>query len=250
MRLPVLDAVIRHRLLLNLRADPSAAAALLPSGLEPQLVDGSAVVGVCIVGLDALRPPHLPRWVGLSSDSAAHRIAVLDHGRPAVFVARRDTSSWLATAAGGRAYPGVHRHADVHVHAESGTWEVSLRGAVELEAVASAVDAPTGSLFASVADAATFFGEGSTGLSPARRGGLEAIELEAPAFRLEPLRIEDLRSSWFDEHFPPGTLEVDAGFVLRDVPVRWRARSAPQAVSRRDRRRLAMRAPRSPSPTR
>ena len=46
----------QRRLLINYRRDPAVAETLLPSGLRPQLVDGSAVARICLLRLGAMRP--------------------------------------------------------------------------------------------------------------------------------------------------------------------------------------------------
>ena len=76
--------VIERRLLINYRLDPGVARSVLPSGLRPQLVDGSAVAGVSMIRLRALRPTWAPSGLGLRMENAAHRIAVewdAAHGR-------------------------------------------------------------------------------------------------------------------------------------------------------------------------
>ena len=51
-----LEGVIRRRILLNFRADPSVVAPLLPAPLEVLTYDGFAIVGVCLIGMARLRP--------------------------------------------------------------------------------------------------------------------------------------------------------------------------------------------------
>src|SRR5450631_100992 len=76
MRLPALEGVIDRRLLVNYRVDPEIAARWLPAPFRPQLVNGFAVAGICLIRLVKLRPVGAPRWAGLTSENAAHRIAV------------------------------------------------------------------------------------------------------------------------------------------------------------------------------
>ncbi len=58
--LPTLEGVIRRRILLNFRADPSAIAPLLPAPLEVLTYNGFAIVGVCLIGMERLRPKGIP----------------------------------------------------------------------------------------------------------------------------------------------------------------------------------------------
>ena len=115
MRIPTIRGVIDRRILVNFRADPSVLARLLPSPFRPKLVDGVGMAGVCLIHLKDIRPKFLPPLFGISSENAAHRIAVeweqSGEPREGVFIPRRDTSSRLNTLLGGRLFPGVHHHA-------------------------------------------------------------------------------------------------------------------------------------------
>ena len=102
MRVPILRGVIDRRMLLNFRVRPEAIARLLPVPFQPRLVQGYAMAGVCLIRLKQIRPRFLPAPLGISSENAAHRIAVeweqdgkLHQG---VYIPRRDTSSRFATA--------------------------------------------------------------------------------------------------------------------------------------------------------
>jgi len=76
MRPPSLSSVIERRLLVNYRVAPQVAGGLLPAPLRPQLVNGWAVAGICLIRLRWLRPSRVPGWAGLRTENAAHRIAV------------------------------------------------------------------------------------------------------------------------------------------------------------------------------
>jgi len=115
MRLPALEGVIDRRLLVNYRVDPEIAARWLPAPFRPQLVNGFVVAGICLIRLVQLRPVGAPRWAGLASENAAHRIAVewpTETGiRTGVFIPRRDSNAHANVAFGGRIYPGSHHRA-------------------------------------------------------------------------------------------------------------------------------------------
>ena len=76
MRPPELQGVIRRRILVNFRAEPEVVRRLLPAPFKPKQQAGHALVGVCLIRLEAIRPTGWPAWCGLSSENAAHRIAV------------------------------------------------------------------------------------------------------------------------------------------------------------------------------
>jgi hypothetical protein len=91
-----LDAVVERRLLVNHRTEPEVTGRLLPGNLRPQLHNGYAVAGICLIRLGQLRLKGLPA-VGLRSENAAHRIAVEwdtpDGVATGVHIPRRDTNS-------------------------------------------------------------------------------------------------------------------------------------------------------------
>ena len=126
-----MDGTIRHRLLVNYAADPEVVVPLLPPGLRPQLVRGHAVVGICVLRLSDLRPAGMPSWLGVTSDAAAHRIAVEWDGplgaEVGVYVLRRDAAQALPVLGGGRLFPGVHRRARFTVEEEPDRLHVDIR---------------------------------------------------------------------------------------------------------------------------
>src|SRR5437868_10649871 len=113
MRLPKIQGVIRRRILVNYRVDPDVIQRLLPERFKPKLHAGSAVAGICLIRLEQIRPRTMPAILGISSENAAHRIAVTwtdDSGavREGVFIPRRDTGSRLNHLLGGRLFPDEH----------------------------------------------------------------------------------------------------------------------------------------------
>src|SRR5437870_7556174 len=119
MRLPILDGVIRRRVLVNYRVDPDLLARQLPAPFRPKLHDSAAVAGICLIRLEQIHPAFVPLRVGFASENAAHRIAVVwrDEGGPheGVFIPRRDTGSFVNHLAGGRLFPGEHHRATFDV---------------------------------------------------------------------------------------------------------------------------------------
>lgn len=234
MRLPALQGLIRRRLLINFRADPAIIAALLPKPLRPKRHGDFALVGICLIRLEAIRPDGWPAWCGLSSENAAHRIAVEWDGPqgPAegVYIPRRHTSSWLNHRAGGVLFPGEQKRAAFKVADSAGQISLDLRSAdgetqVRLE-TREADQLPTGSCFATLAASSAFFQAGSTGYS-ATTGGRKAdgLRLDAERWQFRPLEVASVRSSFFEETaaFPAGSLAFDHALIMRDIPHRWHA---------------------------
>lgn len=56
MKLPRLAGTVQRRLLVNYRVDPDVIASLLPAPFRPQLVNGFAVAGICLIRLGSMRP--------------------------------------------------------------------------------------------------------------------------------------------------------------------------------------------------
>jgi Uncharacterized conserved protein (COG2071) len=236
--LPSIQGVIKRRLLVNFRVDPEVIQRLLPEGLEPKLQGEHAVAGICLIRLERMRPAGVPVPFGLSSENAAHRVAVRWHdsngdSREGVFIPRRHTNSSLILAVGGRVFPSVHRRARFDVRDSGEEIRMSINAIEDDMKVilrARACDElPAGSVFPSLEAASDFFRGGSVGYSPAREPEkLEGLRLIAPEWRVAPLHVSEVHSSWFaDEHrFPSGSAAFDCALVMRDVEHRWQPEPA------------------------
>ncbi|MEU9708510.1 DUF2071 domain-containing protein [Streptomyces sp. NPDC047967] len=240
-----LSSVIERRLLVNYRVDPHVAAALLPAPLRPQLVRGQAVAGICLLRIDGVRPVWAPAAAGLTSENAAHRIAVEWDGpdgvEQGVYIPRRDTASRLNAFAGGRIYPGEHGRADFTVREDPDAVRVAFAardGEVEVDATVEPAEDLRGSgLFADLAEASEFFRRGSRGLSPNAGGThLDVLELSTDAWKVTAGRPRHVRSSFFEDldRFPPGSAVLDSALVMRGVAADW-SRGEPFRVGCRGR---------------
>jgi uncharacterized protein YqjF (DUF2071 family) len=232
MRLPVIQGIIRRRILANFRVNPETMQREIPSRFQPKLQNGMAVAGVCLIRLEHIRPRLMPEIIGLNSENAAHRVAVTwdEDGvtREGVFISRRDTGSQVAHLAGGRIFPGEHHHASFAV-TDSGT-EISLAmksddAAVALEiAGKTALALPSTSVFSSLAEASSFFEGGSVGYSvTSDPGRLDGLKLATREWRVEPLEVNRIYSSYFSDEskFPKGTVEFDHALIMRNVRHEW-----------------------------
>jgi len=232
MKLPRLAGTIQRRLLVNYRVDPEVIARLLPAPFRPQLVNGFAVAGICLIRLGSMRPAGLPARLGLTSENAAHRIAVewdsSDGPRTGVYIPRRDSSSLVNVAVGGRIYPGAQHHARFQVAETEDDLHVAFTArdgsvAVALDVHVTA-ELPGCQLFADTAAASAFFEQGSLGFSatgdPSRFDGLA---LHSTAWKVDPAVAVRAESSFFADRtlFPEGSVELDCALVMRKVPVVW-----------------------------
>ncbi len=233
MRLPTIQGVIRRRILVNFRADPDAIQRELPARFRPKLQAGKAVVGICLIRLEHLRPRMMPEVVGLSSENAAHRFAVLwDDAQgithEGVFIPRRDTNSPVNYLLGGRIFPGEHHRAEFDVRAAGTELALSMRsldGAVEVKVEGCRCDElPPSSIFPDLAASSAFFEGGSVGYSlthDARR--LDGLRLATSDWRVEPLQISSIYSSYFSDstRFPEGSVEFDHALIMRNIAHEW-----------------------------
>ena len=234
MRVPVLQGVIQRRLLVNYRVAPDALDGILPAPFRPKLVDGYAIAGICLIRLANIRPRDLPAGLGLRSENAAHRIAVEwdadGHTHEGVYIPRRDSDSRVNVFVGGRVFPGVHRRAVFTVSESGDRLAVALRSGDDGMQVSIAgriaQTLPSGSVFANLEEASAFFQKGAVGYSVTRRPGeYDGLELRVAEWRVEPLAIEHVASSFFDDasRFPAGSAIFDCALVMRDVIHSWHA---------------------------
>jgi hypothetical protein len=237
MRLPIIQGLIRRRILVNYRVDPQVASRQLPARFRPKLQAGQAVAGICLIRLEQLRPKLLPEVVGLKSENVAHRVAVLwedEEGatREGVFIPRRDTDSQMARLVGGRLFPGEHHRASFSISESESEISFKMKSqdeevAVELRAKV-ADELPPSSIFQSLQEASRFFESGSLGYSVTREPGrLDGLTLKTEEWRVEPLEVNDLYSSYFADRsrFPEGSVEFDHALMMRDIAHEWHVAS-------------------------
>jgi len=227
------DCVIERRLLVNFRVRPDQVARHLPKGLRPQLVGGVGVAGICLIRLGQLRPHGVPSAWGMTTENLAHRFAVEwdEEGVTCsgVYVPRRDSSSGLSALAGGRLFPGSHLRATIRVREAGPDLTISVHNYKQVMSVRVNVSDTTslgGSLFTSLDEAIQFFRNGSQGYSPSLSGScLEGVQLQCDRWEATPVVINEIHSSFFEDpkSFEPGSVVVDCGLIMRNLPARWHA---------------------------
>ena len=185
-----------------------------------------------MIRLDHIRPKLMPEIVGISSENAAHRVAVLwdEEGstREGVFISRRDTNSQLNLLLGGRIFPGEHHQSSFSVHEADASVNIKMESAdatitVEIDGrIAEAL--PSTSIFPSLAEASSFFEGGAVGYSvTSDRDRLDGLRLETKEWRVEPLDVRRAYSSYFSDEakFPKGSIEFDNALIMRNVEHEW-----------------------------
>jgi hypothetical protein len=236
MRAPALAAVMERRILVNYRVDPDLLGSYLPAPFRPALVGGHGVAGICLIRLGRLRPAGLAvaglPAAGLRSENAAHRVAVCWDGPDGpvtgVYIPRRDTSSRLAVLAGGRLFPGFLHLARFQAREDSEGYRIqvdSRDGTVHIEVDARrASELPPSSVFTSLGAASGFFRCAPAGYAATPAHGVfDGVELETAGWTLEPLRLDRVTSSFFDDRsrFPAGTAEPDSAFLMSGLSTIW-----------------------------
>ena len=222
-----------RRLLVNFRVDPELTQRLLPSPFQPKKHRGHAIAGICLIRLEHIRPVAFPRFLGFSSENAAHRIAVewsdaSGDMREGVFISRRDSGSRLNAWAGGRLFPGEHHYARFAVIDQGHSIDLSMEAddrQVSIRVVGRTSDAfPSDSCFDSVSEASAFFEGGCLGYSVTRdKSRFDGMVLRTQKWHVQALDVTTVQSSYFHDvgRFPSGALEFDHALVMRDIAHEW-----------------------------
>jgi hypothetical protein len=230
--LPVLEGVIARRILLNFRADPAIVQRLVPPPLEIAQYRGFAIVGVCLIRLEHLRPKGIPSAFGVSSENMAHRVAIrypaADRMRPGVFIWRRETDQKMVQLFGGRLFPGVHGAAmfDVFEEADALRMNISTQnGEADVRFSARrAAHWPEQSLFSDLNQISEFFRKGDCGFSCSLRGDrVEGLQLRTLRWEMEPLEIEEQNCAFYMDslRFPAASVSFDSALLMRGLPHEW-----------------------------
>ena len=216
-----INATMERRILVNYRVDPEVLAAILPPPFRPAVVHDYGLAGICLIRLAGVRPAGLPPALGVTTENAAHRIAVewdTDDG-PAtgVYIPRRDTSSRLAVLLGGRAFPGWHRRARFVVDEGHGSYRIRFSNReVDVRVTAHRADSVmTGSVFRSLDEASAFFRCASLGYAATPAPGVyDGVELATDTWGMEPLHLDEVHSTLFD-------FEPDSAFLMVGIDTTW-----------------------------
>ena len=235
MILDTIHGVIDRRILLNYRVRPEALSQILPLGFRPKQVDGWGIVGVCMIRFQHIRPKGIPKFLGMNSENAAHRIAVEweqdGEQKEGVFIPQRDTNSPINKALGGRIFPGIFNRSQFVGHDEDDSFQLKISnddGSVKVDFMGSiSQEIPSNSIFGNLENASNFFKAGATGYSATHeKDRYHGMELFALDWVVEALHIEKAHSSLWGNLslFPEGTSELDCALIMRNAKHEWRSR--------------------------
>jgi len=229
MKIPTIHGVIDRRILVNFTADADVVKKIIPAPFRPKLYEGKAVVGICLIRLKDIKPKGLPDFIGVSSENAAHRIAVEwdEDGqvKEGVYVPRRDTSLRLNSIVGGRLFPGKHHLAKFNVVEGDANYHIDI---VSSDDTTLAVDAKEvddfdgNSIFKTLGNASAFFEKGAIGYSP-NKDKFDGLELKAYTWEVRPLKVSNVQSSFFEDEkiFPKGSIQFDNALLMTQIEHEW-----------------------------
>lgn len=229
MRMPKLATTIDRRLFVTYRLAPELLEPILPAGLEPEIIRGQAVAGICLIRLTHMRPRWFKPDLGVSVENVAHRIAIrytdeAGDRRSGVYIPERHTSSRLAAGVGSALLPGVYKGAKFDVAETETSFDIAMRGA-ELEvALRAEVAEPqqwASALFADAEAASDFYKYAPIAISPAPGGQtFETLELATKTWATDPVRMVQLRSTFYDR-MPQAKIQLDHALVMRHISAEW-----------------------------
>lgn len=211
--------------------DPDEAAARLPDGVRPHVTARGTVVGCCLLDIEEIRPSGVPARLGWRMRATADRISAAWEDATGttvtgVYVPDRYTDARLAALVGGRWFPGVHRRARVDVGGPPSPlhWRcepLDARGAgirVSASPEAGASPGPACDVVG-----ATCLGA-SVGVSPDRRGRLEAARMSPSHQHATAMRVEDLDAPFLDGF---STARLSTSYLMVDAEVTWTRAATP-----------------------
>ena len=77
-------------------------------------------------------------------------------------------------------------------------------------------------------EASEFYQAGSLGYSATHDAAkFQGLELRCRNWSVQPLAVEEVRSSFFDDesHFPKGSIEFDCALLMRGIDHEWHGQS-------------------------
>ncbi len=225
MKIPTIKGIIERRVLVNFTVEPEIIQRVIPQPFRAKVYKGKAIVGICLIRLKHIRPKGFPKFIGISSENGAHRIAVewaenneIEQG---VFIPRRDTSSLLNSLAGGRIFPGRHYHAKFDVKEDKGNYHIAFSSSdgttVSIDGYKTDTLNPN-SIFENLENASGFFEGGGIGYSP-NGDKYDGLQLKTYNWKVEPLNITSVQSSFFENesNFPKGSVTFDNALLMTNI---------------------------------
>jgi hypothetical protein len=229
MKIPTIRGIIDRRILINYAVDPDIVKQIVPAPFSPKIINGKAIVGICLIRLKNIRLKGLPPFLGFGSENGAHRIAVEwtegDEQKEGVYVPRRDTSLRFNALVGGRLFPGKHHYAKFDVKEDEQNYHVAFKSSdntiISIDAKTTDLFNPQ-SVFKDLSTASNFFKAGSLGYSP-NSNRYDGLLLNTFKWEVQPLKVDQVISSFFEDEsaFPKGSVVFDNALLMKNIEHEW-----------------------------
>lgn len=242
MKLPTIKGLIKRRILINYQVDPKVIAGHLPHGFYPKIVKDKAIIGVCLIRLEQIRPKFMPFKIGITSENVAHRIAIQradESGalKDGVYIFRRDSNSWLNKLLGGRLFPGEHslakfkfdatsQYVDMLVNSRDGKVNIHVNGSFIQSEPKNHNQFKNTSLFHSLEELSEFFQTGAEGYSPIQgKKHIQGMRLVTHEWNMQILNKDKLELSFFKDvlGLSDEQLIFDSLVLMEDIPHEWQS---------------------------
>lgn len=230
---PAVRGVITRRILVNYSVDLGTLDTVLPEPFKGREVgeSGKGIGTVCFSRIENARPRFAPKAVGVSFETATHRISaereadeVGETCENCVYVPRRDVSSRFCATLGERALPTELGCGDFRVRERNGVCRIRVDCGDEYAAVevheTDREEIDEGSVFDSLVSASRFFCEAGVMYSPSG-SRFESIELCPRKWEIEPVDVAASASSFFERL---EGAELDSALRMDGIEHEWRPR--------------------------
>ena len=231
MKIPTIHGYIDRRILINFTADPKSVEKIIPFPFRPIIDKDKAIVGICLIRLQDIKPKGFPNFIGVNSENGAHRIAVEwdENGetKSGVYIPRRDTSLKLNAFVGGRLFPGKHYLAKFNVQEANGNYHIDFKSSDDTETSIDATETKVfnkNSIFETLENASDFFENGDLGYSP-NKDKFDGLRLKAYNWKVQPLEVSNVKSSFFENEdiFPKGSVTFDNALLMKNIEHEWKS---------------------------
>lgn len=223
---PAVSGFVESRILVNYRVELENLDTFLPEPFRGREVGetGLGIGSICFTRFENARPRFAPEAVGVSFETATHRVSAAVEGEDGttfcVYVPQRDVSSRFCAIVGSLLLPTEFKHGDINRN-EQGRARViradcgdKITGVDAYETDTNEVDGR--SIFYSLESASKFLCDG--GVEYSQSGGqYGGIEFRADEIDIETLGVAEARSNYFEKMGG----EFDSAFIMRDVEGEW-----------------------------
>lgn len=232
-QLPLITGILDRRILLNYSLDPDYLKKFLPQPFQPRLYNGVGVGGICMIRFSGLRPQFIPKFMGIDSENAAHRIAVeweiKGQKFEGVYIPMRNTASRFNYLTGGRIFPGIFQMSQFVIDEQGDQYHLKIIPQSRSEPMVDfkgevSEQLSEKSIFGKLEAASDFFARGAVGYSlSADQSHFQGMELRLLEWDIKPMNIKEAAIQLFENSpsFPKGTAKLDSALIMRKLRHEW-----------------------------